>query len=158
MRTPRLIEVVVILSLGLNCFILGGFAYSRFVPTPVLTQQPDRRLERVAETIGVDPVTSKPFREFRQTVVRALRQLGMQNSLLLDDISAELASASPNHEHLVALSEQAATNRRMFLDTSSAALLKFMATLNPDQRQALLELIADRTNPVGQPLRNSLGG
>ncbi|HWK45989.1 MAG TPA: hypothetical protein VNT30_14805 [Stellaceae bacterium] len=156
MRMPRLIEVVVVLSLGLNCFVLGGYAYSRLQPPAAAFQPPDRRLEQLVGGIGVD-TTSKPFLELRQTFGRAQRQFYAQNSLLLDDAFEELGKTPPSQERLDSVAQQMTANRQVLHQTISVAMVKFIATLTPEQHKAMVEALADRTNGLGQPLRNGLG-
>jgi len=156
MRMPRLIEVVVVLSLGLNCFVLGGYAYSRFQPPVAPPQAPERRMEQLVGSLGVD-TTSKPFTELRQTIGRVQRQFYAQNILLLDQSLDELAKTPPAQDRLDSLAQETSANRLAMHKAVGAAMIKFIGTLTPEQHKALIEALADRANGLGQQMRNGLG-
>ncbi len=68
-RGPRIIDAVLLLSLALNFFVIGGYAYSLTVSPPVVAPpKPENRMEQLAEKLGIDPAASKPFRDWRRAM------------------------------------------------------------------------------------------
>lgn len=158
LRAPRLIEVVLVLSFGLNLFVAGGFVYSRWEgPRGDAPMAPDRRLAMIAERIGIDPQTSKPFKELRRSFRTEHELLAAQNHPLTDEMWEELAAPQPDDQHLQGLLDQMAVHRRAFQGGTTTALVHFLATLTPPQRTAFTKLMEDRKDPIGNPLRNNLG-
>jgi len=162
MRAPRLIEIVLVLSLGLNLFIAGGFAYSHWFaighhdgppPPPPL----ERRLDAIASRLGLDPEETKPFRELKRTFRGAQQALGAQNRPLAQSIWEELAKPQPDDAEIQRLIDEMASHRHAFHAATTTALERFLAAITPEQRAEFIKLMEDRTDPVGGPLRNNIG-
>jgi Spy/CpxP family protein refolding chaperone len=162
---PRLGVVVLMLSLALNIFIAGGFFYSQLVaghhPDQMSPQQsqpgPEHKLELLVSRLGIDPQTSRPFKEMRRDFRMAQQLLAGQNRPLGASYWEELASAKPDDKHLQDLIDQMSANRHAFQSTITEVLARFMASLTPEQRSELVKIVEDRSNPAGAPVRNSVG-
>jgi Spy/CpxP family protein refolding chaperone len=158
---PRLTTVVLILSLALNVFVAGGFFYSRFEaahqPPVQPQQQPAHRLEALARQIGIDPQNSPPFNEMRHDFWTMQRMLGAKNQPLSEAYWQELSKPQPDQKKLQDLVDQLIANRHSFQSEVTGILARFMATLTAEQRAELVKVMEDKKNPLGAPVRNSLG-
>jgi Spy/CpxP family protein refolding chaperone len=162
---PSLWLVVLIFSLALNTFVAGGFFYSRpeashnMLPAaaPGAQPGPEKRLEALVLQLGVDPETSRPFKEMRRGFRAAQQAMMAKNRDLGEAYWGELASTQPDQKHLQDLVDEMIGNRHTFQSDITQALVKFMSTLNPAQRDALVKIIEDRGNPLGAPVRNRVG-
>jgi hypothetical protein len=160
LRAPRFLEVVLVLSLALNLFVAGGFAYSQYTathPTPTAAGGPERRLENFALKLGIDPEGSMPFKEWHRDLKAAQSMLMHQNRPLIEQAWDELGKPAPDAQHIQQLLDQMAVNRHAFQASATAATIKFLGTLDGAQRKAFLRMAADRQNPLAAPVRNSLG-
>jgi len=160
LRVPRPSEVILALSLALNLFVAGGFAYSRYSaahPVQAAAGGPERRLENFASKLGLDPEKSKPFKEWRRSLRVAQGVLFQQNQPLVEEAWTELAAPEPDTRHVQALLDEIAQHRRAFQAETTAATLKFLGTLDESQKQTFLTLVVDRTNPLAGPIRNTVG-
>ena len=159
---PRLGVVVLILSLTLNAFVAGGFFYSQLGmgrrDAPALSQQaPEHPLEALVDRLGIDPETSAPFKEMRRGFRQAQQILVAKNRVLGAAYWEELATPQPDGKQLEALVDEMIGNRHIFQSAVTGVLVRFMATLAPEQRQQLLKIVEDKGNPLGAPVRNRVG-
>jgi Spy/CpxP family protein refolding chaperone len=162
LQAPRLSTVALLLSLALNIFVAGGFFYAQLfaAPRPAAAgqQQPqERRLQMLVERLGIDPESSRPFKELRRGLRQAQQALAAKNRPLGTSYWEELSGAQPDEKRLQDLVDQMNANRRDFQVTVTEVLTHFMATLTPEQRSQLVKIVEDRTNPAGAPVRNSVG-
>jgi uncharacterized membrane protein len=165
LNTPRVGTVVLILSLALNLFIVGGFVYSQLAsgghPSAASRQQPqqglEHKLEALAAQLGIAPETSRPFKDLRRSVRTGQQALASRNRPLGTQYWEELATPQPDQKHLAELTEQMSGNRKTFQSELTAALVRFMATLTPDQRETLVKIVEDEGNPLGAPVRRNGG-
>jgi Spy/CpxP family protein refolding chaperone len=165
LKAPRLGTVALLLSLALNIFVAGGFCYAQLIapPKPAATtpQQPgpgpEKRLQMLVERLGIDPESSKPFKQLRRDLHAAQQVLAAKNHPLGEDYWEEMSGAQPDEKHLQDLIDQMNANRHEFQSTVTQVLVRFTATLTPEQRSELVKIIEDRTNPAGAPVRNSVG-
>ncbi|HEV2673576.1 MAG TPA: periplasmic heavy metal sensor [Aliidongia sp.] len=161
LRVPRLIEVALVLSLALNLFVAGGFAYSQYTtahPAPAApTGGGDRRLERFASKLGLDPEKSKSFKEWRRSLHSAQGVLYQQNQPLVEEAWSELSQPAPDSQHVQQILDEIAQHRRAFQADTTAATIKFLGTLDESQRKTFMATVIDRANPLAGPIRNTLG-
>jgi Spy/CpxP family protein refolding chaperone len=160
LRAPRLIEIVLVLSLGLNLFVAGGFAYSRWEGTTrhdAPPAAPERRLDAIARRLDIDPDDAKSFKELKRSFRTAQSTFIAQNRPLAGEIWEELAKLQPEDAEIQGLLDQMAAHRRAFQAATTTALERFLATLTPAQRSDFIKLMEDRTDPIGGPLRNNIG-
>lgn len=163
--TPSLWLVILIFSLALNAFVAGGFFYSQLaashntLPAAAPGAQPglEKRLEALVLQLGIDPETSHPFKEMRRGFRAAQQAMAAKNRDLGEAYWGELASAAPDQKHLQDLVDEMIGNRHIFQSDITQVLVKFMGTLDPTQRDALVKIIEDRGNPLGAPVRNRVG-
>jgi len=165
LKAPRLGTVALLLSLALNIFVAGGFCYAQLLAAPksapAAPQQPgpapERRLQMLVERLGIEPDSSHPFKELRRGLHAAQQVLSAKNQPLGEAYWEELAGAQPDEKHLQELVDQMNANRHEFQSNVTGVLVRFAATLTPEQRSQLVKIIEDKTNPAGAPVRNSIG-
>lgn len=160
-RVPRLTEVVLVLSVALNLFVAGGFAYSQYTaghPTQAAPGAgPERRLEMFAQKLGIDPENSKPFKEWRRSLRTAQSALFKENQPLVAQAWDDLSTPAPDAQRIQQVLDQMAAHRRTFQADATAATIKFLNTLTESQKKTFMSMVVDRSNPYAAPVRNSLG-
>ena len=159
-RVPRLTEVVLVLSVALNLFVAGGFAYSQYTaahPTQAAPVAPERRLEIFAQKLGIDPEKSNPFKEWRRGLRVAQSALVKENQPLVAQAWEDLSTPAPDTQRIQQVLDQMAANRRAFQADATAATIKFLNTLDESQKKTFMSMVVDRSNPYAAPVRNSLG-
>jgi hypothetical protein len=158
MRSPRLLEVVLVLSLAFNAFIAGGFLCSIwFFGRPLGPPPIAHHLDQLARAIGVDPKASTPYQDLRDALHLDFVGLHQKNGPLMDPFWAELAKPQPDMQRLQPLLGQITANREGFQRQAVQSLVVFLLHLTPDQRAAFIRIANDRKNPQGQPIRGLLG-
>lgn len=159
LRAPRLVEIVLALSLTLNLCVAGGFVFSRW-SVPVHIPAPagfDRSLEVVVGRLGIDPTQSKPYADLHHKIKVARDRFFVAHRPLGDQIWNELAKPEPDPARLKQLLDTSMETRRDFQGEVMTAMAAFLATLTPDQRDAFVKIARDRQDPTGQPLRVNIG-
>lgn len=159
LRVPRLSEVVLVLSVALNLFVAGGFAYSQYTaahPMQAAAGGPDRRLENLALKLGLDPENSGAFKDWRHSLRTSQGTLFKENQPLVVQAWQQLSMPSPDAQRIQDLLDQMAAHRRTFQAEATLATIKFLNTLNESQKKAFMSMLADRSNPFAAPVRNSL--
>jgi hypothetical protein len=160
LRVPRLTEVVLVLSVALNLFVAGGFAYSQYTvahATQVVAGVPERRLETFAQKLDIDPETSPTFKEWRRSLRAAQGALFKENQPLVAQAWEDLSTPAPDARRIQQVLDQMAANRRAFQADATAATIKFLDTLDESQKKTFMSMVVDRSNPYAAPVRNSLG-
>jgi len=160
LRVPRLTEIVLALSLALNLFVAGGFAYSQYTAAHPVQAGPggaERRLETFATRLGLDPEKSKPFKEWRRSLRMAQGTLVRENQPLVAQAWDELSTPAPDASRIQQVLDQMAAHRRAFQADATAATIKFLNTLDEPQKKSFMSMVVDRSNPYAAPIRNSLG-
>ncbi len=160
LRVPRPIEVVLVLSVALNLFVAGGFAYSQYTaahPSQAISGGPERRLESFAQKLGLDPENSKPFKEWRHSLRLAQTALVKENQPLVAQAWQDLSLPAPDAQRIQQVLDQMAANRRTFQTEATAATIQFLNTLDDSQKKTFMSMVLDRSNPYAGPVRNSLG-
>jgi Spy/CpxP family protein refolding chaperone len=157
LAAPRVTTVVLLLSLALNIFIAGGYAFQEWRVAHPPAPQPERRLQMLVERLGLDPETSHPFKELRRGLRGAQQVLQAKNHPLGEAYWEELSTPQPDPKHLQSLVDQMVANRHEFQSVVTEVMVQFMATLTQEQRNQLIRIVEDRSNPAGAPVRNSVG-
>ncbi len=157
LRRPRVIEIALALSLAFNIFMLGGFAVTvlRFGPPPPMA--PEKRMERLAHDIGIDPANSPAFEQFRTSLRLAYEDMHSKSQPLVDPFWIEMAKPQPDTQYVSRLMSDITANREAFQRHAAQAVVDFMLRLPPEQRAAFIRIVNDRRNVQGQPMRVLLG-
>jgi len=159
LRAPRLIEIVLVLSLALNLCVAGGFLFARW-SVPVHPPAPggfDHALEVIAGRLGIDPTQSKPYADLHHAIKVARDHFFVVHHGLGDQIWKELAKPEPDSARLQQLLDTSMETRRAFQGEVMTAVNGFLATLTPEQREVFVKVAQDRQDPAGQPFRVNIG-
>ncbi len=156
-RRLRFVEIALALSLVLNVFVVGGFVYSQLTGPSGAPVGHDRRLDLMANRLGVDTEKSKPFREFKAGLRQVFNGLNQTNRPLFDQLWQEALKPDPDLARLDQLVDEIVAKRQAVSHESLRLLVKFSASLSPDQRSALLALMQNRKEMITGPLRNAVG-
>jgi len=160
LRVPRPIEVVLVLSVALNLFVAGGFAYSQYSAahqSQPAAAGPEKRLEVFAQKLGLDPEHSPTFKDWRKSLRTAQAALLKENQPLLAEAWDDLRMPAPDQARIQQVLDQMAANRRAFQAEATTATIKFLNTLSESQKRTFMNMVVDRNNPYAAPVRNSLG-
>ena len=148
---PRLLWVLLALSLALNLFFVGGVFWLR---TEAWRAQlaPAERFEMVARQLSLDPGQRAAFDKFIGLMRLRTRHLRENNQPLIEDIWTELAKAKPDDTLIDHNLDEAANNRHAYQLDTSHALRTFLALLSDEQRQTFVSLVKNRMNRDVPPL------
>jgi len=136
--------LLLILSLTLNLCAVAGYVWSlSHEPEPV---RPNRRIATALARIGTDPESSPDFRSWRQEVHDAQQAMTQSCDPLFEQLWTEMAKPTPDHDRIRDLLDQIAAQRRTFGTALTAATIRFLHTLDPARRQALVQALSEERN------------
>ena len=157
----KTLEIVLLLSLALNIFILGGVGVTLlrgWEPHFGAQLNHERKFDRFFEAIGISNLNSfQPFQDMRRDMFQGAHKMRKENQDLFDGFWTELQKPQPDAARLKVLIDEIQTHRQSFQMTQSDVLVDFLAKLEPEQRAAFAHIVMDRANPVGQPMRGFIG-
>lgn len=150
-KRGRWVTVLLVLSLVLNVCFLGGVGWHALGPSPL-----QRFQHRVVKQLDLNDAQRQAFQDFVRTARQARRLLRDNNDPIGDQVWAEEAKAAPDQARIAALVAEADQNREKFVQTVTAALGRFLASLSPQQRATFAELIRDRKDRIAERLWHTL--
>jgi len=136
--------VALALSLTLNVCFVAGLVWTRTTDHPQPPMAPVERFQQIAKDINLSGDQLAAFQQFAQTFRDRQHLLHDQNKPLVDALWAEMAKPDADKDKIASLTDQAADNRRAAQKDNTAALLTFLAALNPDQRAQFTTLAQQR--------------
>ncbi len=149
--------VILVLSVGLNVFFVGGHYYGRHVAKQIIGKENPRladRLERKREMrrklrrairdLNLTEEQRTAFREMRRTMAQSGRDLRQKNRAPLGKLWAEFETGKPNDVKVEALLREMADNRYAFQLEATRLASRFMGTLTPEQRTKFATLARER--------------
>jgi Spy/CpxP family protein refolding chaperone len=157
---PRLVQVLLALSLLLNAFFLAGFIFrSTIAPlpfeAPVASSPPPPRpsvLEVVANDVSLDPGQRQALRGVFEQYSALRRDRGREIQKLREQIVAEYKRSPIDQPRAGALLEQLARLRVEQQKDTLRSLAQIEAELKPEQRERMHQVLAERlTWPPRQP-------
>jgi uncharacterized membrane protein len=152
---PRLLWVLLALSLALNLFFIGGVFWLR-TEASRMQLPPAERFEMVARQLTLDPGQRAAFDKFIGAMRMRTRHLHENNQPLIEELWAELAKPKPDDALIDHNLDEAANNRHAYQVDTSRALRAFLAVLSDQQRQTFVELAKNRQNRDVPPLLRQL--
>jgi uncharacterized membrane protein len=152
---PRLLWVLLALSLALNLFFVGGVFWLR-IESSRAQLAPAERFEMVARQLSLDANQRTAFDKFIGMMRMRTRHLRENNQPLIDGIWGELAKAKPDDAMIDHSLDEAAGNRHTYQLETSHALRSFLAVLSDEQREAFVDLAKNRMNRDVPPLLRQL--
>jgi Spy/CpxP family protein refolding chaperone len=162
--STRWLQLLLALSLLLNTFVLVGFVYrSWIVPPAVEHPRPPpwprpSALEMAAHDLELDDAQREALKKVLDQYAAERRERFREIQKLREQIAAEYRKPTIDLARLDALVDQntrvwAELQREMF-----GALAQVEDKLNPDQRQHLHQMMADRlSNPFGRTTGGARG-
>jgi Spy/CpxP family protein refolding chaperone len=152
---PRLLWVLLTLSLALNLFFIGGVFWLRTEASQAHLA-PAERFEMVARQLSLDANQRTAFDKFIGMMRLRTRHLRENNQPLIEEIWAELAKAKPDDAMIDHALDETANNRHTYQLDTSHALRAFLAVLSDEQREAFVSLAKNRMNHDVPPLLRQL--
>jgi len=152
---PRLIWLILALSLALNLFFVAGGFWVRMGAGHGM-MNPAERQEAVAKDLALDADQRAAFDHFIRTMRVRTRQLRENNQLLFDDAWQELAKPNADDAAIDKIVEEASNNRHAYQLEMSHAMRAFLRELNDQQRTTFIEIAKNRENRNGPPLLRQL--
>jgi uncharacterized membrane protein len=139
----RLLLILLVLSLALNVFFIGG---AFWLKTQAMRAEmtPPERVRLVARQLSLNEDQRAAFDRFIQTARQNMRELRETNMPLVEQAWNELAKPAPDDAVLERLSAQTADNRRRYQIELGRALRGFLATLSVEQRRTFIDLLRSR--------------
>jgi uncharacterized membrane protein len=139
----RLPLILLILSLALNAFFIGG-AFWLKSQAARMQMSPAERAQQVARRLSLDDDQRAAFERFIHTARQYTREMREANMPLVEQAWKEFAKSNPDEALIDRLFSQAADNRRHFQIELGQALRGFLATLSEEQRRNFIDLLHNR--------------
>jgi uncharacterized membrane protein len=141
----RLPLILLVLSLALNVFFIGGVFWLK---TRAMQAQltPPERVRLVARELSLDDNQRAAFDRFIQTARQHTRELRETNTPLVDQAWEEFAKTQPDEAVIERLFSASADNRRRYQVELGQALRGFLAALSVEQRRTFIDLLRNRQN------------
>jgi uncharacterized membrane protein len=152
---PRLLWVLLALSVALNLFFIGGVFWLR-TEASRMPLAPAERFEMVARQLSLDASQRAAFDKFIGVMRMRTRHLRESNQPLIEETWNELAKPKPDDALIDRNLDEAANSRHAYQLDTSRALRGFLAVLSDQQRQAFVELAKNRQNRDVPPLLRQL--
>jgi uncharacterized membrane protein len=151
----RLPLILLVLSLALNVFFIGGVFWLKTMAMRAQMTPPER-VRLVASQLSLDDDQRAAFDRFVQTARRHTRELRETNMPLVEQAWNEFAKAQPDDALVARLFAESADNRRRYQVEVGQALHGFLAALSEDQRRIFINLLRNRQNRNVPPFLREL--
>lgn len=156
-RRPRLIEVALILSLALNCFIVGGVVMTawhfRHPPMP----PPDMAVDALAGGAGLSPSETADLLSFARSVHLDAAITRAQNEPLGSSYLSELMQPNPRKDVLDKIESQIRSNKVSMHQKVSDDFINWFRQLDLQKRRFIIERIRDPRDPTARGFRWIIG-
>lgn len=161
--SPRLTQLLLALSLLLNCFVLAGFVYRSWVAPPPLYGSDGRPppppgpnrwtnpLEAFANDLKLDDSTRKELQPIFEHYNTARRERFRDIGKLREAMSAELQKPQFDMARLDALIDQMTDMRTEQQKQNMRAFEEIAAKLKPEQKAELHKMLAERYGGSWRP-------
>ncbi len=146
----RFLWVLLALSLALNLFFVVGALWIR-VHKPFAPITPEQRLHEMAAQLGLDSQQRQAFDDYARTMREQLRLMREAARPLIGQAWSEVAKPEADETRVMQLLDEAAQQRRRFLQGMTLTTHAFLATLSPEQRAEFVELARRRSPPWSAP-------
>jgi Spy/CpxP family protein refolding chaperone len=134
--------VLLAVSLALNLFLVAGFFWTR--GAMAMWRDPDARFEMVADRLEL---TDPQRQQFRQAM-EAMKSKGFgrweEHRQMRREIVDMALQPNPDRAAIVARVEQVTRERMQAMTEALDTMLPFLASLTPEQRTELRELMEER--------------
>ncbi len=151
--SSRLTQVLLALSLLLNCFVLAGFVYRTWIEPPAFHRPggppgPGARgmspMEALAEDLGLDNGQRQELRAVFDRYAEGRRERFRDIQKIRDAMVDRVAEAGVRSDQDRSLIEQITDLRRDAQKENMRAIAELATKLKPEQRDKLHKILADR--------------
>lgn len=153
--SPRLIQVLLGLSLLLNCFVLAGFVYRSWIAPPVLEARlpppppppgapRPSPIETLVHDLGIDNSQREALRGLLDGYAVTRRERLREIQKTREQTAAELKQASIDLVKVDRLVDQIALLRAQLQKENLRTAIQLEPALRPDQRERWRVLIVER--------------
>lgn len=162
--SSRLIQVLLALSLLLNCFVLAGFVYRSWIAPPPFPHSaggppppppgPNRwtnPLEAFANDLKLDDATKKELQPIFEQYNTARRERYREIGKLRETMSTELLKQQFDMARLDTLVDQMTDLRAEQQKQNMRAFEEIAAKLKPEQKAELHKMLAERYGGSWRP-------
>jgi len=157
----RLVQLLLGLSLLLNCFVLAGFVYRSWIAPPVVAQRmpppqggrPGGPLEMMANDLKLDESQRKALRDLFEKNNAERRDRIREIQKVREETSDELKKDPVDLAKVDALVDQVAKLRGEQQKANLHGILELDSHLTPQQRERMHDVLADRYVGMGGPGR-----
>jgi Spy/CpxP family protein refolding chaperone len=158
----RIVQLLLALSLLLNCFVLAGFVYKSWVappfgdrmmggPPPPPGGRPAGPVEMMVNDLKLDDSQRKALRDMFDKRNAERRERMHQIQIVREQTSDELKKQTVDFARIDALVEQIAKLRGDQQKANLHGILEMDAHLTPPQRERMHEILAERYVGIGGP-------
>jgi len=143
---PRLVPVLLALSLALNLCFVGGAVWIRLHP-PAMPLSPAERAHDMALQLGLDASQQAAFDRYVAAMRAGIQQMREGVAPAIGEAWSELAKPGANETAVMQRFDDAAQKRRSFQQQLTTDTLAFLATLTPEQRGKFVDLARRHPSP-----------
>jgi Heavy-metal resistance len=156
-RRPRLIEIALVLSLALNCFIIGGVATTawRFHHPPPPPTEIDA--EAIADAAGLSPAETADLLAVSRAARLDSAIMRSLNAPLLNSYLNELAKDNPDGDSLEKIEVQIRKNRDDMRIKIAREFYFWFKELDAGKRRFILSKIRNPRDPMTYEFRKIIG-
>jgi uncharacterized membrane protein len=144
-RLPRarLLAGLLIVSVALNLFFIGGAAWTRLHP-PQGPRSFEDRFQSMAGDLGLNQQQRAAFDQYAAAMRKRREAMWRQVSPLFEAARQDMAKPQADEKEIFGLVDRASDKRRDFQRDAIASTLDFLSTLSADQRRRFIETIHER--------------
>ncbi|SKA22276.1 protein refolding chaperone Spy/CpxP family [Enhydrobacter aerosaccus] len=149
--SSRLTQVLLGLSLLLNCFVLAGFVYRSWIEPPAVVQPGPRPapgrsspLEMLSQDVNLDASQRQALKETFDSYASARHERFLEIQSIRHAMADELRKPEFDMSQINGLVDQMTKLRAEQQKENLAAIAELANHLRPDQRDRLHTILADR--------------
>jgi len=160
----RVVQLLLGLSLLLNCFVLAGFVYRSWIAPPVAERMPGPGgrfggpLEMMMNDLKLDDSQRKAMHDGIEKNTAERRERVHQIQLIREQTSDELKKQPIDFAKIDALIDQIAKLRGDQQKQNVHGILEMDEHLTPQQRERMHQILAERYLGMGGPGRPGWAG
>jgi Spy/CpxP family protein refolding chaperone len=137
---PRLVLMLLALSVALNLFFVGGALWIRLHPPPALSRL-EQRFQRISRTLDLTPQQRVGFNRYVEAMRDRTARMHRQLHPLYAAAWEEMTKPRADDAQVMRLFDEASAKRREFQREATSQTLAFMALLTPAQRAKFLAIV-----------------
>lgn len=168
--SSRVLQLLLILSLLLNTFVVAGFVYRSWIAPPQMAGMPPPPpppggaprpgpLEALAHDLDLDEAQRQSLRGLIDQQASVRRNRSQEIGRSRDEIAAELRNPQPDFAKVESLVDKVSRLRGEQVNETLRTMMRLEPRLRPEQRQRMYSLFAERfARPPPPPPRPAAPG